>query len=78
MDFKVLILEKRDHIGGNCYSEKTEGIDVHVYGPHIFHTNNEKVWSWVNRFSDFNQFVFSPVANNNGEVYSLPFNMVDV
>jgi UDP-galactopyranose mutase len=73
--FKILILEKRDHIGGNCYSEKTEGIDVHVYGPHIFHTNNEKVWKWVNRFSDFNQFVFSPVAYNNGEVYSLPFNM---
>jgi len=71
----VLILEKRDHIGGNCYSKKTENIDVHVYGPHIFHTDNEKVWSWVNRFSDFNQFVFSPVAYNNGEVYSLPFNM---
>jgi len=73
--YSCLIIEKRGHMGGNCYSEKTEGIDVHIYGPHIFHTNNEKVWGWVNRFSDFNQFVFSPVANNSGEVYSLPFNM---
>lgn len=72
---KCLVIDKRDHIGGNCYTKRDEGIDVHVYGPHIFHTSNKEVWDFVNRFTEFNQFVFSPVANNNGKVYSLPFNM---
>ena len=73
--YSCLILEKRDHIGGNCYTKKVEGIDVHMYGPHIFHTNDKKIWSWVNRFSEFKPFKFSPVANYKGEMYSLPFNM---
>lgn len=72
---KCLVIEKRDHIGGNCYTENVEGIDVHVYGPHIFHTSNKKVWDWVNRFTDFKSIEFSPVANYKGEMYSLPFNM---
>ena len=52
--YKVVVIEKRNHIGGNCYTRKEEDIDVHVYGPHIFHTNNDRVWNWVNRFSKFN------------------------
>lgn len=72
---KCLILEKRDHIAGNIYSEQIEGIEVHRYGPHIFHTDNEKVWKFVNRFASFNHFVYSPVANYKGELYNLPFNM---
>lgn len=72
---KCIILEKRDHIAGNIYSEKIEGIEVHRYGPHIFHTDNEKVWKFVNRFASFNHFVYSPVANYKGELYNLPFNM---
>ena len=71
----VCIIEKRGHIAGNCYTEKKEEIDVHTYGPHIFHTNEKSIWDWVNRFSDFNQFKLSPVANYNGDIYSLPFNM---
>ena len=72
---KSLVVEKRDHIGGNCYTEKVGEVDVHVYGPHIFHTSNKRVWDWVNRFSDFTPIQFSPVANYKGEIYSLPFNM---
>lgn len=72
---KCLILEKRDHIAGNIYSEQIEGIEVHRYGPHIFHTDNEKVWKFVNRFASFNHFIYSPVANYKGELYNLPFNM---
>lgn len=72
---KVLVIDKRNHIGGNVYTEKIEGIDVHVYGAHIFHTNDETVWNYVNRFATFNRFTNSPIANYNGEVYSLPFNM---
>ena len=53
---KVCVIEKRDHIGGNCYTEEIEGIHVHKYGPHIFHTNNDKVWHWINQFVDFHQF----------------------
>ena len=71
----VLVVEKRSHIGGNVYTEKVEGIDVHVYGAHIFHTNNTEVWNYVNRFAEFNRFTNSPVANYKGELYSLPFNM---
>jgi len=71
----VLILEKRDHIGGNCYTEEINGILVHKYGPHIFHTNDENVWDFVNRFADFNDFVNEPLANYKGELYNLPFNL---
>lgn len=71
----VLVIEKRPHIGGNCYTENTEGINVHKYGAHIFHTNNRQVWEYVNRFADFNRYTNSPVANYKGELYSLPFNM---
>jgi UDP-galactopyranose mutase len=73
--YKVLVLEKREHIGGNCYTESKNDIDVHVYGPHIFHTDNKEVWSWINQFLDFNNFQLNPVANYKGEIYSLPFNM---
>lgn len=72
---KVLILEKRPHIAGNVYTEEIEGINVHKYGAHIFHTNNKKVWEYVNRFAEFNRFTNSPVANYKNELYSLPFNM---
>ncbi len=72
---KVLVIDKRAHIAGNVYTEKVEGINVHVYGAHIFHTNNKEVWSYVQRFADFNRFTNSPVANYKGELYSLPFNM---
>ena len=71
----VLVIDKRDHIAGNVYAEKIEGINVHKYGAHIFHTNNEEVWDYVNRFAVFNRFTNSPVANYKGELYSLPFNM---
>ena len=72
---KVLVIDKRNHIAGNVYTEKIEGINVHKYGAHIFHTNNKKVWEYVQRFADFNRFTNSPVANYKGELYSLPFNM---
>ena len=71
----VLVLEKRSHIGGNVYTEKVEGISVHKYGAHIFHTNNKEVWDYVNRFATFNRYTNSPVANYKGDLYSLPFNM---
>ena len=72
---KPLVLERRDHIAGNVYTEKVEGIHVHRYGAHIFHTNDPAVWEFVNRFAVFNRFTNSPVANYHGELYSLPFNM---
>lgn len=71
----VLVIDKRPHVGGNIYTEKVEGINVHKYGAHIFHTNNKQVWDYVTRFAEFNRFTNSPVANYNGELYSLPFNM---
>lgn len=71
----VLVVDKRSHIAGNVYTEKIEGINVHKYGAHIFHTNNKKVWDYVNRFATFNRFTNSPVANYKGELYSMPFNM---
>lgn len=71
----VLVLEKRDHIAGNIYTEKVEGIDVHKYGAHIFHTSNKEVWDYVNDLVEFNHFVNSPVANFHGEMYNMPFNM---
>jgi UDP-galactopyranose mutase len=72
---KVCVIDKRDHIGGNCYTSNRDDINVHEYGPHIFHTSNEKVWSWINQFTTFNNFTLRPVANYKGEIYSLPFNM---
>ena len=72
---KVLVVEKRGHIAGNVYTEKIEGIHVHRYGAHIFHTNDRAVWDYVNRFAEFNRFTNSPIANYRGELYSLPFNM---
>ena len=72
---KVLVIDKRNHIAGNIYTEKIEGINVHKYGAHIFHTNLPEVWTYVQRFAVFNRFTNSPVANYKGELYSLPFNM---
>lgn len=72
---RCLVLEKRNHIAGNIYTRKTEGIEVHCYGPHIFHTDQEDVWKFVNRFASFNHFIYSPMANYKGELYNLPFNM---
>ena len=71
----VLVIDKRPNIGGNIYTEKVEGINVHKYGAHIFHTNNKEVWDYVTSFVDFNRFTNSPVANYKGELYSMPFNM---
>ena len=71
----VLVIDKRPHIAGNVYTEDVEGIHVHQYGAHIFHTNDKQVWDYVNRFAVFNRFTNSPVANYKGELYSLPFNM---
>ncbi len=72
---KCLCIEKRDNIGGNVYTENVEGIEVHKYGAHIFHTNNKTVWEYIQKFADFNRYTNSPVANYKGELYSLPFNM---
>ena len=71
----VLVMDKRNHIGGNVYTKRIAGINVHKYGAHIFHTNNKVVWDYVNSFSEFNRFTNSPVANYRGGIYSLPFNM---
>ena len=70
-----LVIDKRNHIGGNCYTENIEGINVHKYGAHIFHTNNKVVWDFVNRFAEFNNYINSPKAISKGKIYSLPFNM---
>ena len=72
---KVLVIDKRSTVAGNIYTEEIEGIHVHKYGAHIFHTNNKKVWEFINQFAEFNRFTNSPVANYKGELYSLPFNM---
>ena len=71
----VLVIDKRPNIAGNVFTEDVEGIHVHKYGAHIFHTNNKKVWNYITRFAEFNRFTNSPVANYHGELYSLPFNM---
>ena len=68
--YKVLVVEKRNHIGGNCYTENVDGIQVHKYGAHIFHTSDKKVWNYVNQFAEFTPFVNSPLANYKGEIYS--------
>lgn len=70
-----LVLEKRPHIGGNCYTETIENIVVHIYGAHIFRTSDKKIWEYINRFAEFNHFINSPIANFHGEIYNLPFNM---
>lgn len=72
---KCLVLDKRAHIGGNIYTERINGIDVHRYGAHIFHTDDREVWAYVNRFASFNRYTNSPVADYRGEIYNLPFNM---
>ncbi len=72
---KVLVIDKRTHVAGNVFTEEIEGIQVHKYGAHIFHTNNKRVWNFVQKYADFNRFTNSPVANYKGELYSLPFNM---
>ena len=71
----VLVIDKRSHIGGNIYTEEVEGIQVHRYGAHIFHTNDRSIWEYANRFAEFNRYTNSPVANYRGQLYSLPFNM---
>ena len=73
--YKVLVIDKRNNVGGNIYTENVEGIDVHVYGAHIFHTSMKDVWEYMNQFCEFNNYVNSPVANYHGEYYNLPFNM---
>ena len=72
---RCLVIDRRDHIGGNIYSQQVEGIEVHRYGPHIFHTDRREVWNYVNRFAEFNHFTYAPVACYRGELYNLPFNM---
>lgn len=72
---KCLVIDKRDHIAGNIYTEQVNGINVHKYGAHIFHTSDRRVWEYVNQFAEFNNYVNSPVANYHGEMYNLPFNM---
>lgn len=72
---KCIVIDKRDHIAGNVYSKEVDGINVHVYGPHIFHTDKEHVWKYLNRFASFNHFRYEPLANYKGELYNLPFNM---
>ena len=72
---KVLIVEKRNHIAGNCYTEVINNIHVHKYGAHIFHTSNKEVWNFINQFAEFNNYINSPVATYKGKLYNLPFNM---
>ncbi|BAM48423.1 UDP-galactopyranose mutase [Amphibacillus xylanus] len=72
---KCLVIDKRNHIGGNVYTKEVEGIQVHEYGAHIFHTNNKRIWDYVNQFAEFNRYTNSPIANYKGEIYNLPFNM---
>lgn len=73
--YRCLVLEKRNHIGGNCYTSNRDGIHLHEYGPHIFHTSDVEIWDWINQFVSFNDFTLRPVANYKNEIYSLPFNM---
>ena len=75
MGKKCLVIDRRDHIAGNIYTEKVEGINVHKYGAHIFHTSDREVWQYVNRFAEFNRYINSPVAVYKDELYNLPFNL---
>lgn len=70
-----LVVERRDHVGGNCYTYKDEGIQVHKYGAHIFRTSDKRIWDYINQFAEFNNFINSPIANYHGEIYNMPFNM---
>ena len=72
---KCLVIDKRSHIGGNCYCEKINNINVHKYGAHIFHTSNKEVWEYINQFAEFNRYTNSPIARYKDEVYNMPFNM---
>ncbi len=72
---KVKVIEKRNHIAGNIYTREEEGIQVHQYGAHIFHTSDKEIWDYVNQFAEFNRYTNSPVANYRGDIYNLPFNM---
>lgn len=72
---KCLVIDRRNHIGGNCYTEEVEGIHVHRYGAHIFHASSKRIWDYMNRFAEFHPFINSPIANYRGEIYNLPFNM---
>ena len=72
---KCLVIDKRNHIGGNIYTEEIDGINVHKYGAHIFHTSDKKVWNYINQFAEFNRYTNSPIANYKGEIYNMPFNM---
>lgn len=72
---KILVIDRRNHTGGNLYCENIDGINVHVYGPHIFHTSNRKIWDFVTSLTDFEPFIYSPIANFHGKLYNLPFNM---
>ena len=72
---KCLIIDKRNHVGGNVYCENVDGINVHKYGAHIFHTNDKHIWDYVNQFAEFNNYVNSPVSISKGKLYNLPFNM---
>ena len=72
---KVLVIDKRPHIGGNIYTENVDGINVHKYGAHIFHTSNREVWTYINQFAEFNRYTNSPVARYKDELYNMPFNM---
>ena len=73
---RCLVLEKRDHIGGNCYTEDVDGIQMHRYGAHIFHTDDKKIWDYIGQFTEFNRFTNAPLAHYQGKLYSLPFNMM--
>jgi len=73
--YKCLVIDKRDHIGGNCYTERIDGIDVHKYSVHVFHTNSEKIWNYVNRFMEFEPYEHNVIANHKGTLYNLPFNL---
>jgi UDP-galactopyranose mutase len=72
---RCFVIDRRKHLGGNAYTEEIEGIQVHKYGPHIFHTSNKRVWDFLNKFAEFNRFILCPIANYKGELYNLPFNM---
>jgi UDP-galactopyranose mutase len=73
--YRCLVIENRNHIGGNCYTEKKDNINIHAYGPHIFHTSDKSIWEWINKYTEFNDFTLRTAANYKGEIYSLPFNM---
>lgn len=76
LGYKCLVIEKRNHIGGNCYTENIDGVNVHKYGPHIFHTSDKKIWDYINKFATFNNFSYRPKVNYKGKMYSFPINLM--